>query len=602
MSPHQNELVNFISENHLDFMGVLETKVKLRNANRISKKINKNWKWLFNYDHHYNGRVWVGWNSDVWDISLHSSSAQHMTCSAHFIEKNLHFLITFVYAYNEGADRNSLWKSLYSFSSCLLPWCVLGDFNCISALNEVSGGREHWTLEMQSFKDCIVQAGLGEVRTVRDLFTWYNKRLMHSIHKRLDRMLANGLWFGQFTEGNAFVKHRGIMDHNPVLFHEPMQLQKFGKPFQFFNYMLGILSFLSTVEHAWQVQFFGDPMVVLARKIKLVKQALKELNKSHGDLNDNVASARANLNDIQEKLNVSKVLTLEGDTGLVHGQANCARVAVSYFSDSLGKASSCTEVNLSSLQCPTLSQDQYAILEAPVTSVIIYNTLKKMKKNKAPGPDGLNVEFFLATWHITGPCFCDVVHAFFETSAMHHVHNSTLIALIPKTLTPTQMNFRPISLCMVFYKCISKIIASRLKNVLPSLIDSSQSAFIPARSISDNLLLAQELFRGYNRETGAPRCALKVDLHKAFDSLQWPFVLATLEKMGFSSTFISWIKACICTTKFSIKLNGVVHGYFDGAQGIRQGDPLSPYLFTICMNVLSCLLKPKPSSFKYHWK
>ncbi|KAL8116912.1 hypothetical protein AgCh_023192 [Apium graveolens] len=115
-------------------------------------------------------------------------------------------------------------------------------------------------------------------------------------------------------------------------------------------------------------------MVVLARKIKLVKQALKELNKSHGDLNDNVASARANLNDIQEKLehfllqksrvkwmdkgdgnnsfsfnqckknwNVSKVLTLEGDTGLVHGQANYARVAVSYFSDFLGKASLCTE-------------------------------------------------------------------------------------------------------------------------------------------------------------------------------------------------------------------------------------------------------------------
>ncbi|XP_074342977.1 uncharacterized protein LOC141680739 [Apium graveolens] len=72
--------------------------------------------------------------------------------------------------------------------------------------------------------------------------------------------------------------------------------------------------------------------------------------------------------------------------------------------------------------------------------------------------------------------------------------------------------------------------------------------------------------------------------------------------MGFSSPFISWIKACICTTKFSIKLNGIVYGYFDGAQGIRQGDHLSPYLFTICINVLCCLLKPKPPSFKYHWK
>ncbi|XP_074326634.1 uncharacterized protein LOC141664576 [Apium graveolens] len=171
-SPHQNELIKFILDNHLDFIGVLETKVKLHNAVCISKKINRAWKWLYNYDYHYNGLVWVGWNPDIWDITLHSSSAQHITCNAHFIEKDIHFLVTFVYAFNDGADRHALWSHLSSLGTCLMLWCVLGDFNCILSLNEVSGGREHWTPEMQSFKDCVVQVGLRHVHTVGDLFTW----------------------------------------------------------------------------------------------------------------------------------------------------------------------------------------------------------------------------------------------------------------------------------------------------------------------------------------------------------------------------------------------------------------------------------------------
>lgn len=145
---------------------------------------------------------------------------------------------------------------------------------------------------------------------------------------------------------------------------------------------------------------------------------------------------------------------------------------------------------------------------------------------------------------------------------MPSVVNSTFISLIPKTVSPTEMqDFCPISLCTVMYKCISKIIASRLKKILPSIVEKAQSAFIPGRSISDNILLAQDLFRGYDRDTGASKCALKIDLHKAFDSLSWDFILAILAKLHFPDKMIMWIKSCLCTTRFSVKLNGMIHGY-----------------------------------------
>lgn len=118
-----------------------------------------------------------------------------------------------------------------------------------------------------------------------------------------------------------------------------------------------------------------------------------------------------------------------------------------------------------------------------------------MKRNKFPGPDGFTVEFYLSVWDIVGHDFFNAIISFFDTSTMHPGVNSTSIALVPKVSTPVYMkDFRPISLCSNAYKCIAKIIANRIKLVLPSIIDLSQSAFIPGRSISDNILMAQELF------------------------------------------------------------------------------------------------------------
>lgn len=125
-------------------------------------------------------------------------------------------------------------------------------------------------------------------------------------------------------------------------------------------------------------------------------------------------------------------------------------------------------------------------------------------------------------------------------------------------------------------KVITKIIAQRLKKVLSRLVNEVQGAFVESRLMQHNIFLCQELLSNYGRHGIAPRCALKVNIQKAYDSVHWEFLEAVLRGMGFPAQFIQWVMLCVTTPKYSIVINGALEGFFEGKRGIRQGDPLSP--------------------------
>ncbi|GJX80283.1 uncharacterized protein Tco_0328432 [Tanacetum coccineum] len=210
------------------------------------------------------------------------------------------------------------------------------------------------------------------------------------------------------------------------------------------------------------------------------------------------------------------------------------------------------------------------------------------------GPDGYTVAFFKGAWDIVGFDVSNAVREFFISGKLLKEVNHTIIDLIPNVSSPTHVNdYRPISCFNVLFKCISKIISNRIKDSLTDLVSINQSAFVPGRRISDNILLTQELMHNYHLDRGPPRCAFKVDIQKAYDTVDWKFLKKILIGFRFHSRMVSCIMECVTSTSFSVSINGSLYGFFKGKRGLHQGDPLSPYLFTLVMEILTLTLKRK---------
>ncbi|CAL1397558.1 unnamed protein product [Linum trigynum] len=525
------------------------------------------------------------------------------------------------------------------------PWLLTGDWNSILKSSEKQGGAPLNMAKTKAFRDCMEDCRLMDLGFTGPRFTWFTSK--SNLKERLDRSICNLDWHKEFP--SSFVTHLPKIksDHRPILTcsstdkgeKKPVRRFQFLAPWlthdDFFPFLQSVwkrnsdfhcaLQGLTEDLKDWNQNVFGN---IFKRKRELLNclKSLELINCKNPTRNSTakeqetreelentlwqeellwIQKSRANWvvfgdmntsffhNSTLSRRKHNRILSLKDDNGQwVTDPEALELMARTHYVKLYSREERTEEIPLPA-DFPRLDAHRLLCIGSMPTVEEIRATVMEMNGLKAPGKDGYQALFYQKCWTQIKKEFTLFIQMCFREHKSIELVNETLLALIPKVEGPCSMNqFRPISLCNVGYKVVAKRIANKLKTLMPDLVHPNQSSFVPKRHITDNIIILQEAVHSMSKKSGKKgNMLLKIDLAKAYDRIDWHFLENTLKEAHLPNDCISLIMACVTSTSFQVLWNGGATESFKPSRGLRQGCPLSPYLFTLCIERLShCIL------------
>ncbi|XP_039002736.1 uncharacterized protein LOC120129249 [Hibiscus syriacus] len=611
-------------ESRPDLVALLETRISGINADKVIWRLG--FQNSFRVEAHgFSGGIWILWKDGL-NVEILTISNQFIHGRCWSDNENRWLYFTAIYASPQVEKCKLIWKHLTK----LMPgeneaWLLEGDFNSILQLDERECGSSRDSGVSQLFVDFVFEMELFEVDYQGLQFTWRRGNLF----KRLDRCLMNSCWANIFP--GTMVIHLGRVgsDHCPLVL-KPQSNMSFQstRPFRFIaawqdhpqfkdflsevwrnglDALTNVNSFQSKASE-WNLNVFGhigrkkrellawlrgiDRALITRYSQRLVdlqhvleyelEQVLQQeeslwLQKSrtqwvlHGDKNTKYFHACKMMRRRRNHMGALKDM----NGNWVSEQATLCSMAVNFYKD-LFTSTNEVDYGYPFQGCfPVLSNSELNGLIRPLLNEEIREVLFSMSPLKDSGVDGLHAIFFQRNWDTVSTSVCQLIQSIFAGKAFDKDFNRTLLVLIPKVKVPESFSqYQPISLCFVLYKLVTKIIVNRLKSFMKFWISENQTSFVPECSIMDNVIIAQEVIHSMRLKKGKVGfMAIKIDLEKAYDRLEWLFVEDTLRELHIPKNLRRLIMRCVSSVSTHVLWNGAMSESFKPTRGLRQGDP-----------------------------